>query len=95
MLLVLPMYHHMQLSRLCTQLDQLWSDSTGSVILYEWQHFLTSEALPFLGVGPDYHLGIEDPTVSEHTWDPRAVQGMYSSVYTLCIYHIAGNIGGH
>ena len=67
----------MQLSELCTRLDQLWSDSVGTVILYTWQQFLASESLTLLGVGPDHYylLRIEDRTVSNPDWDPRVVQG--------------------
>ena len=67
----------MQLSELCAHLDQLWSDSVGTVILYTWQQFIANESLTLLGVGPDHYylLRIEDPTASNPDWDPRAVQG--------------------
>ena len=67
----------MQLSELCAHLDQLWSDSVGTVILYTWQQFLASEVLTLLGIGPDHYylLRIEDPTTFNRDWDPRAVQG--------------------
>ena len=76
------MYMHLlcdlQLSKMCLRMDELWSDGIGSVILYTWLQFITSEALHLAGAGPDSHylLKIEDPNTSSPDWDPRAIQGI-------------------
>ena len=69
----------LQLSKICLRMDELWSDGIGSVILYTWLQFITSEALQLAGVGPDSHyfLKIEDPNTSSPDWDSRAIQGIF------------------
>ncbi|XP_007247086.2 E3 ubiquitin-protein ligase RNF14 isoform X1 [Astyanax mexicanus] len=40
----------LQLSALCKQLDKLWKENQGSVVLFTWIQFLKEEALEFLGL---------------------------------------------
>lgn len=63
-----------QLSLLCQQLDQIWEQGCGSVVLFNWQSFLASEALSHLDVSTELPLEFQDPTAPKPTWDPRAIQ---------------------
>ncbi|XP_043925206.1 E3 ubiquitin-protein ligase RNF14-like isoform X2 [Protopterus annectens] len=40
-----------QLTSLCTQLDEIWKENTGCVVLFSWIQFLRDEALSFLNIG--------------------------------------------
>ncbi|XP_071949731.1 E3 ubiquitin-protein ligase RNF14-like [Antedon mediterranea] len=44
------------LSHLCSQLDDIWLENQGMVIMYSWSEFLINEALPFLKITSPYLL---------------------------------------
>lgn len=65
-----------QLSSLCGHLDGLWESDPGSVVLYNWQQFLSSDLLKTLGISSELVLQFEDPTAVDTRRDKRAVQEM-------------------
>ena len=61
------------LSRLCKHLESMWNP--GSVILYDWANFITTETVRFLRICSPYCIVVEDPSdVASGCWDDRAVQ---------------------
>lgn len=63
-----------QLTLLCSHLDRLWEENCGSVVLYSWYQFLTSEVFTTLSISRELQLAYEDPAYQSPSWDPRAVQ---------------------
>lgn len=47
-----------QLSSLCRQLDTLWEENQGDVVLFAWMQFLKEETLAFLNITSPYELTI-------------------------------------
>ena len=66
----------LQLTTLCQHLDTLWNSDPGSVVLYNWQQFLTSDLLSTLNISSKLTLQYEDPATLNEKWDKRAVQEM-------------------
>ncbi|XP_033112078.1 E3 ubiquitin-protein ligase RNF14-like [Anneissia japonica] len=44
------------LSCLCTQLDNIWQENQGTVIMYSWSNFLINEALSYLKITSPHEL---------------------------------------
>ena len=66
-----------QLGILCRYLDQIWKENEGTVILYQWQQFLGSEAL--LAISPSdgvFTVKYQDPRARQSDWDKRGIQEM-------------------
>eukprot|EP00026_Physarum_polycephalum_P006470 Phypoly_transcript_06513.p1 GENE.Phypoly_transcript_06513~~Phypoly_transcript_06513.p1 ORF type:complete len:557 (+),score=99.32 Phypoly_transcript_06513:24-1694(+) len=51
-----------QLTELCKQLDQIWADSKGEVVVFRWVSWLMEESLAFLDIRSPYVLPIYDVT---------------------------------
>ncbi|XP_043925210.1 E3 ubiquitin-protein ligase RNF14-like isoform X2 [Protopterus annectens] len=49
-----------QLTRLCTQLDEIWKERRGCVVLFSWMQFLREETLCFLNIGSSLLLEISE-----------------------------------
>ncbi|XP_030068271.1 E3 ubiquitin-protein ligase RNF14 [Microcaecilia unicolor] len=49
-----------QLTALCKQLDTLWGENRGSVILFTWVQFLKEETLTYLHIVTPYELRVYD-----------------------------------
>ena len=80
-----------QLSSLCQQMDRIWEEGAGEVVLYNWQQFLANDTLDHLfgtGAKCELPLEFEDPTSPLPHWDERALQvcdgAEYSSVAFKC-----------
>jgi len=65
-----------QLTILCQQLDSIWDSDPGSVVLYNWQQFLATEALRSVEVTSSLQLQFQNLTKPDDSWDRRAVQDM-------------------
>lgn len=48
----------MQLSSLCKQLDSLWEENKGSVVLFTWMQFLKEETLQHLNITSPYEVTV-------------------------------------
>ncbi|XP_029439896.1 E3 ubiquitin-protein ligase RNF14-like [Rhinatrema bivittatum] len=50
-----------QLTALCKQLDNLWNENRGCVVLFTWMQFLKEETMGHLHIVSPYELRIYDP----------------------------------
>ena len=67
-------------------MDQIWEESAGGVVLYNWQQFLTNDTLDHLfgdGAKCELPLEFEDPTSLLPHWDDRALQVRDGKQYSL------------
>ncbi len=61
----------------------MWVDNVGSVVLFNWQQLLATDALSALGIKSSadfFCFEFEDPQPPNPDWDPRAIQG--NSIYS-------------
>lgn len=47
----------------------------GSVVLFNWQQLLATDAFSVLGIESTVCFEFEDPQPPNPGWDPRAIQG--------------------
>ena len=76
-----------QLSSLCHQMDRIWEEAAGGVVLYDWQQFLTNDTLDHLfgtGLKCELPLEFEDPTSPQPHWDERALQVCVQEQCIVC-----------
>uniref|UniRef100_T1JN94 Uncharacterized protein n=1 Tax=Strigamia maritima TaxID=126957 RepID=T1JN94_STRMM len=54
-----------QLTFLCTQLDRIWEEHTGEVVLFHWFQFLIDECLQILGIKESIEVSLAAPIASK------------------------------
>lgn len=72
-----------QLTKLCSRLDELWDESHGEVILFEWIQFLQDEAFTF--------LDLEDPLQLDYSYIRTFSRSASCNSEKAEANHVSGN----